>query len=284
MQRFLVVLANDTPPATLFTDDRETRLDTLNTANVLASDGYEAIALATKASPDFDPRPLAALTVDELKAMTEALERFPFSDSHRVDFSLDRYTTIDQVTSAITEWQERTAQQGCTPEGGANPLQPEPGADADIASDQTAQSELDEILQPLLDLFNRKYRGTWEEKFRICHEARFRPLSDPDCALIDLPDDPEEYPEIDNALRELVCQSEACLHSYRGRPDGEGPVCGPLRFSVQKKAYSDDGCGYVYGTHLVVEREDLDAEAAKRQIAYLYRTMRDQKVSSGCRP
>lgn len=142
-------------------------------------------------------------------------------------------------------------------------------------ADQPVQSELEAILQPLLDLFNEKYRAGWEEEFRFCHETAFKPLNDATCALIELPEDLDEYPEMANVLRNVVTLSEACFDPYQGRPDGEGPVCGPCRFSVQKKAYSDDGCSYVYGTHLVVERKALDAQAARRQVADLSRELRD---------
>ena len=36
-----------------------------------------------------------------------------------------------------------------------------------------------------------------------------------------------------------------------------------------------DGCAYLSGSHLVVERTDRNDRATRRQIAYLYRGLRD---------
>ena len=108
LTRFLVVFANGTPPQTLFTDEREIRIETLSTANVLASDSSEAIALATVATHDDDLRPLAALTVDDLKTMAEALERFSFTDNsftdnYRVGYTLDGYATAEHLGCAASQ-------------------------------------------------------------------------------------------------------------------------------------------------------------------------------------
>ena len=153
-----------------------------------------------------------------------------------------------------------------------------------ITSDCTKQTGLEKLLQPLVDLLNRKFRGNWEEQFCFCTEAGFTPLNDTDCALIELPEFPDEYPEISQALQELVVASEACAVPYPGRPNGSGPVCGPCRFSVQHTAFSDDGCAYLSGSHLVgrARTDRNESSQAKRQIAYLYRGLRDATRTSPC--
>ena len=95
LQRFVVMLANDLPPATLFTNDREIRLATLETANVLARDAYEAVALANKAGAMDDLRPLGALTAGDLKTMALMLENFPFTDEHRVEYTRKGQTATE---------------------------------------------------------------------------------------------------------------------------------------------------------------------------------------------
>ena len=140
---------------------------------------------------------------------------------------------------------------------------------------KTPPNELEVILQPLIDRLNQQYRGSWEGEYAICRDAAFKPLNDADCALIELPLVPAEYPEVAQGLALLLALSETCPHPYRGRPDGDGPVCGPCRFSVTKKALADGWFDYVHGTHLLVERRDLCARAAKAQVAYLRQEMLD---------
>ena len=140
---------------------------------------------------------------------------------------------------------------------------------------KTPPNALEEILQPLIDLLNQQYRGNWEGEYAICRNAAFKPLNDPNCALIELPLVPTEYPEVAQGLTLLLALSETCPFPYRGRPEGDGPVCGPCRFSVAQRALGDGWFDYVHGTHLLVERRDLSARAAKAQVAYLDREMRN---------
>lgn len=100
MKRFLVIMADDAAPDTLFTDERELRVETMDTANVLATDAYEAIAMVFGVKIENDPRPLAALTSTDLRAMADALERCPLTEHRRIMYTLGGYATTKELAHA----------------------------------------------------------------------------------------------------------------------------------------------------------------------------------------
>ena len=97
LERFVVIFADDCMPEKIWCNEIETEGLLLSTANVIASDADEAIALASQADFDGHHRPVAALTLCDLVAMAEALVRCPFNARRRVTYTTGGYATAEQL-------------------------------------------------------------------------------------------------------------------------------------------------------------------------------------------
>ena len=97
--RYFVVLADDSCSETINFENRKAECFFLSTANVLAKSTDEAFVLASEAIQDGHHRPVAALTVGDLRALADVLEGCSLSLRQPVTSTIGGYSTRKQLDS-----------------------------------------------------------------------------------------------------------------------------------------------------------------------------------------
>ena len=133
---------------------------------------------------------------------------------------------------------------------------------------------LESLIQPLAETLDATY-GNRNEDFLLTSYCPFRELEDGEI-LIELRDQIQPHSLAWRAVVTLLAKTGTNTTWVSGRPDPDHPLGFPLRFSLARHAaWADDFWYWV--RYIVVDQvgQDLDHEAAARQIAALVEMLKD---------